>query len=423
MSCKININNLSKKDRENIDKDLIIKIEDKFNSFIKYIYPYEYDESNETIYLPFAYAYQKLNRTRPPRDLFSSISVKFEGELREEQKIIKKEAIDILNKTGSVCLALKTGGGKTAISINLAHSIKLRTLIIVNKIVLMNQWRDSIIKFCPSAKVGKLTTKSEPEFINENDFLIMNAINVPKMSRDFFQDIGLLIIDESHLIMAQTLFLSLQKIQPRYLIGLSATPYRPDGLDILLDIFFGSYKIVRKLWHKHIAYVINTKFKPKIEMTANGKLNWGVVLDSLSNNTERNELIIKIIKEHPDRVFLVVVKRVEQGEYLLKRLIEEGETTTSLIGSKQIFDKEARILVGTSSKVGIGFDHDKLDALLMATDIQEYFIQYLGRVFRTEEVRPIIFDIVDDHGILKKHFLTRRQVYLESGGEIKKLDM
>ena len=89
------------------------------------------------------------------------------------------------------------------------------------------------------------------------------------------------------------------------------------------------------------------------------------------------------------------------------------------MGSNQEFDKKARILIGTISKIGTGFDHPSLDALMLAADVEEYFIQFLGRCMRTKEVEPIVFDLVDNYTVLKKHFNTRRSVYQEHGGIIK----
>ena len=80
--------------------------------------------------------------------------------------------------------------------------------------------------------------------------------------------------------------------------------------------------------------------------------------------------------------------------------------------------KNARILIATFQKVGTGFSHEKLDMLILATDAEEYFIQYLGRVFRRPDVEPLVFDIVDKHPILRRHFLTRRSIYQEVGGTI-----
>ena len=308
----------------------------------------------------------------------------------------------------------------TICSIKLATILKFRILIVVNKVILTKQWKESILKFCPDARVNILTPKSQKE---DADFYIMNAQNIEKMGKKYFLDIGTVIVDEAHLIMAETLSRSLQFVYPRYLIGLTATPYRPDGLDILLLYYFGSYKILRKLWRKHTVYRVSTGFKPTIEKAVNGRVNWGVVLDSQANDVDRNELIISLLKYFSDRTFLVLVKRISQGEYLLKRLREEGEDCTSLLGSNQDFVKDSRILVGTSGKVGVGFDHAKLDALLLGSDVEEYFIQYLGRVFRTKDVEPIIVDLVDKYSILEKHFGTRRSIYQEHGGVVKHFNL
>lgn len=304
----------------------------------------------------------------------------------------------------------------TICAVHMAAGIGFRTLIIVNKIVLMKQWEESILKFCPKAVVHRVTAKSPKK---PGDFYIMNAQNVEKKGKDFFSDVGLVIVDEAHMIMAETLSRSLQHVYPRYLIGLTATPYRPDGLNILLQLYFGRHKIIRKLYRKHIVYKVDTGFIPKVERTLQGRVNWGSILDQQANCEARNELIINIIESHPDRNFLVLVKRISQGKYLIADLEKRGVSVTNLIGSNQEFESSARVLIGTCQKVGTGFDHPKLNTLILAADIQEYFIQYLGRIFRVKDSEPIVFDLVDSNGILRKHFATRQRVYREHGGVIK----
>jgi superfamily II DNA or RNA helicase len=422
MSCKIPIVSLTDDQKEKIDDELRIELE--VSSFAsgpfgsstpkKYIYPYEIVD--EDVFLPFYYAYNNINQKRPKRIKQAKINLDFIFNLREEQKEVKKEAIDILNKKGSVLLALACAFGKTFTSTYIACKIGLKTLVIVNKVVLMKQWKESILKTCPDAKIQLLTSKSP---LKDCDFYIINAINVPKLDPEYYKHIQTLIVDECHLIMAELLSKCMQHVFPRYLIGLSATPYRPDGLTKLLDLYFGQYKIIRELYRYHIVYKVNTGFKPKVELTKAGKVNWGSILDSQANDPDRNEMIIQIVKDHPDRAFLILVKRITQGEHLLQRLEEEGEYVDSLLGKNQEFNTKTRILVGTTSKVGVGFDWPKADALLLAADLQEYFIQYLGRVFRRKDMTPIIFDIVDDNRILKRHYTTRSKVYKKHGGEIK----
>jgi superfamily II DNA or RNA helicase len=419
MSIIVNIDNIPWEIRNKINSDLEIKIENKFSGVKpRFIYPFEIEENN--IILPFAYALTKGKIKRPTRESLLPAETSFEGVLRPEQKEVRKEAIKQLSISGSILLSMYCGFGKSATSMKIASDIGLKTLIIVNKIILIKQWEEGINIFCPKASVQKITTKSKQE---DCDFYIINAQNVEKMGRSFFSDIGTVIVDEAHLIMAETLSRCLQWVHPRYLIGLTATPYRVDGLNLLLDFYFGKYKIIRTLFREHIAYKVLTKFKPTVEKGINGRVNWSSVLESQANNIDRNELIIKILKHHKDRNFLVLTKRVSQGEYLVKRLIDEGEDVTSLFGSNQEYNVSSRILVGTNSKCGTGFDHAKMDALLLACDLEQYFVQYLGRVFRTKDVKPIIFDLVDDYSLLSKHFNTRQKIYRELGGEVRNFDI
>ena len=418
MSKTLNLNLISEEHKEQILKDLQIRIEGSsfsFNTSSRYIYPI--DIWNSIAYIPFAYGRNCPSGLIPPpgRKNYTEISCLFNGSLREEQKIVKKEAISHLNKFGSTIIAAFPGFGKSCTALYIATKIKLKTLIITHRIVLVKQWKNVINIFCPGASVQILTAKST---MKDCDFYIMNATNVPKHSSEFYKDIGFLMVDEIHCIMAEGLSKCMQRIVPRYVIGLSATPYREDGLNILLDLYFGKRKIYRKLHRKHIVYKMKTGFTPTVELANNGRINWGVVLDSQANDVKRNETIINIVKSFDKRVFLILCKRVSQGRYLVQRLTEEGEDVTSLIGNQQEFEQNSRILVGTSSKAGTGFDHPRLDALILASDIQAYFIQYLGRCMRTEDGVPIIFDLVDNNPILEKHFRVRRNTYIEHGGEI-----
>jgi superfamily II DNA or RNA helicase len=419
MSRQIHIDSVSEENREQMMEELQITIEGStfvYNSKPRYIYPL--DVEGEYGYLPFAYARTCVGGPfdRPDKNNFSTISCKFEGTLREEQIKIKKEAISQLNKYSSSLIAVYTGCGKTCMSIYIATKIKLKTMIITHRIVLINQWKQAINKFCPNAKIQVLTAKSE---MKESDFYIMNATNVTKHDREFYNDIGFVIVDEVHCIMAEGLSKCMQKLLPRYVMGLSATPYREDGLNILLDLYFGKNRIERKLFREHLVYKIQTSFKPTIELGNNGKINWSVILDSQAKDIERNEMIVRLVKFFPDRVFLILCKRIDQGHYLVKRFQEEKEDVTSLIGKQQQYEQKSRILVGTASKTGTGFDHPRLDALILASDIQSYFVQYLGRVFRRLDVIPIIFDIVDKNPILERHYKVRSATYMEHGGNIK----
>jgi superfamily II DNA or RNA helicase len=419
MSIVQKLHNISYENRVEMGNDLEIKIEGNKYSRGKITYFSAFSLKNDDIYLPFAYGVKKLKIGRPPRWSFIPKEVKFESVLYEDQQIVHKDALKYLSSTGSIMLSLYTGAGKTAISISLACSIKLPTLVLVHTINMISQWKDEILKFCPNAIVQMLDSTSELE---EADFYIMYGVNVTKKHTSFFSSIGCLIVDETHLLMAEKVSNLHKNICPRYLIGLSATPYRMDELNSLIPLYYGKNQISKQLYHEHLVYKVDSGFTPEFSVDMTGKIIWGTLLESQANDENRNTLIKDLIVKFKDRNFLVLVKRVSQGEWLVDQLTKAGEHVTSLIKDQQTFDKTARILIGTTQKISTGFSHSKLDTLLLGADVEQYFIQILGRVFRSKEVKPIIFDIVDKHRTLVKHFNTRKQVYTKAGGKIIKFD-
>ena len=195
----------------------------------------------------------------------------------------------------------------------------MKTLIIVHRLVLINQWKDSIQIVCNDAKIQVLSTKSK--FDDECNFFIMNAINVSKKEHGFFDKIGTLIVDEIHVMATDKLSQAFYYITPRYCIGLSATPYRPDGMDELLNVYFSNERIVRKLFRNHYVFRVESKFKPETKTGANGKLDWNSVLESQTGSIERNQIIIDIVTFFKDRNFLILSKRILQVNYLSQKII------------------------------------------------------------------------------------------------------
>lgn len=415
MSRTTSLSKLTKERRNEIAEDL--KIAQEISKYTRntdptYIYPYDVD--GDTVYLPFSY---DRSLPRAKRDHKTETKLVFEGELRPLQEDLQRQAVRQLNKSGSVVLSSYPGSGKTCTSISISCLIGLKTLVLIHRVVLIEQWKQSIHKFCPQAKVQILENGTELD--EKCDFYIMNPLNVPKNERSFYKPIKFLIVDECHLIMAEQMSQAMLYIRPRYVLGLSATPYRVDGLNKLLDLYFGEERIVKKLWHPHMVYTLYSEFTPEVEMAKNGKVNWNSLLNSQAYDEQRNEMIVHLVKFFPKQIFLILCKRVAQGKHLLKRLKEEKESVTSLMGSEQFSGHDSRILIGTTSKCGVGFDHPRLNSLILASDIEQYFVQFLGRIFRTQRSNPMIIDIIDNHPILKKHAQTRRSVYIEHGGIIR----
>jgi superfamily II DNA or RNA helicase len=344
----------------------------------------------------------------------------FTGTLRDEQKVVRNESMDALNQQQSVILSTHVGFGKSILAVYFAYKIQLKTLIIVNRLVLMQQWEGVLKQFIQDPKIQVIKPNKMIDL--DHDFFIVNAINLPKLG--YMPEIGLVLVDEVHLIVSKVLSTCFQYLTPQYLIGLSATPYRNDGMDILLDLHFGKIRIDRQLQRVHHVYRIPTKFTPTVEKQANGKVDWNHILNQQANDSTRNDLIVEIILTNAFH-FLVLCKRVEQIKLLERKLQAKGIQPECLYGDKQPSGAQPEtnqkyVMIGTTGKLGTGFDCPFLNALIVASDLEAYFIQYLGRVFRKQDTIPVVFDLVDDNAILKKHYKTREKTYVKHGGIIKK---
>jgi len=427
MSICLQSNDVSLELEDKILKEVFVKkIEGGFNKFSrqkpkeKIIQPIRLNDSKDKVYIPFDWSLKNINNAkRPPRSEYQQINVTFNTTLRSTQKDIKDECISALNKHGSILISLYPGAGKTCLSIYLASKIGLKTLIICHRIILIEQWIKAIERFIDNPKIGfvkpSLSAKKMEQAKN-SDFLIVNAQNIKTLGEEFFKDVGLVVIDEIHCILAESLSECLGYLSPRYIIGLSATPHRGDGLDKLLDFYFGDgNKIIRELHHPHIVYKIDTG----IEYEEDTKTEWSAMISSQCLHEKRNDLIVDIALHFKDRNFLILCKRVDQAKYIFSKLEEEKENVSIIVEDNNEFDPESRIIVASCQKCGVGFSHDILDSLILGSDIEEYFIQYLARVMRTEQVKPIVFDLVDNNKSLKRHFSERKKVYQKAGGEIK----
>lgn len=307
----------------------------------------------------------------------------------------------------------------TATSINIATKIKLKTLVIVNRLTLIDQWVDSITKFCPEATVCIVKPNKDKIFPKgDYDFYIMNAINVSKFERESYNHVGYCIVDELHMIMSEVLSRSLWKLCPKYLLGLSATPYRVDGLDGMIDVYFGKERISQDIKRECKVFKVFTNFTPPTTYNRFGKLDWNAIINSQCLDEMRNTLIIDIVVKYPDRFFLLLTKRIEQGNILSKMLTDLNIDHDCLFGSSKYVKTDKHILVGTIGKCGTGFDNPKLNTLVLCCDVVNYYIQILGRVMRGQDTDAWVFDLVDNNNTMVKHFKERCKTYKKNKFQI-----
>ena len=173
-----------------------------------------YRESPNKIYIPRFFGietYGQPEESRIPDG--ESINIDFNGVLRDyQQKVVDTYVQTVGADGGGGLLELPCGFGKTIIALNIIGTLKLKTLVIVHKSFLMNQWVERIADFLPSARVGKIQGKIVD--IENKDIVIgmLQSLSMKAYPSSLFDCFGLTIVDECQHISSEVFSRSLQLI-------------------------------------------------------------------------------------------------------------------------------------------------------------------------------------------------------------------
>jgi len=377
-----------------------------------------FDIYDAMIHLPFAFARDVVNDIIH-RPLIPTEDIHFTGELRKNQSSVYNYVVDKLNTDGAAIISAYPGFGKTITTISIASNFKVKTLIVVNRIMIIDQWLAAINEFS-SAKATII--KPTDEHLDPNfNFYIVNSINIGKKGPLFWKDIKLLIVDELHQIITKKIIVGLLKINPDAVLGLSATPYRNDEYHKAIKWFFGKNLIGKELNQAHTYRIVYTNYIPQNIQYGFKGLDWGKILEDQAADESRNNCIVTecLTEVSKFKTVLVLVKRVNHAN-ILDNMIKQRNPdikVATLVRSDRVFDKQCQILIGTTSKIGVGFDHAAINCLIVAADIKNYFIQFLGRCMRNPDIIPSVVDFYDNFNILKNHLSERIKEYKNHGGK------
>ncbi|MGJ0299542.1 TOTE conflict system archaeo-eukaryotic primase domain-containing protein [Aliarcobacter cryaerophilus] len=330
--------------------------------------------------------------------------------LRAEQEDAIKE---ILKYDSSICVA-PPGFGKTLIGAKIFEQRAAKTLIIVNKNMLLDQWISRFVDYFGYKKsdIGFLG-KSQNRLNGNIDIATMQSLNnIPELVENYTQ----LIVDECHHIPAFTFEQIVKNFKGKYILGLSATPNRKDELDPILYQQLGniSYEYKKPKTHTNRLLVIKTEFTSSAD-------NYAAIINELVSNEDRNRQIVKTIKENIDRKILLLSDRIEHLNLLENILKEEKIDFVSVHGSQNKKEqvenmqkvKTSSLILATSSFFGEGIDFPHLNTIIFATPISFYgrLIQYLGRIGRGNQ-ECLAIDFLDSkNAMLNSTYKKRLEGY------------
>ena len=316
----------------------------------------------------------------------------------------------------------------TVMALNIISQVKKKTLILVHKEFLMNQWIERIEEFMPSARVGKI---QGPIFDVEGKDIVIGMIQTMH-SRDFpisaFDSFGMTVIDEVHRIGSEEFSKTLFKVVTPYMLGISATVERKDRLTKILYMFIGNKIYSEERTDDDVVQVRGITFKTRdsafneTEYDFRGSPKYSTMITKLCQFGPRSDFIVRVLsdllQENPHKQIMVLAHNRELLTFLFDAIRHKISSEDNMVGyyvggmkEKDLKITEGRkIVLATYAMAAEALDIKTLSTLVMATpktDIE----QSVGRILRAKGQNPIVVDILDTHEYLRRQWNTRKTFY------------
>lgn len=396
-----------------------------------------YKESPNQYRIPKFYGIEYLGI--PSRSYYKPINIEipFNGNLNKKtlQDVATQKTLERLTKYGEFggggILSLPTGYGKTTCALYIASKLGVKTLIIVHKEFLMNQWIERIKQFLNTAKIGTLRQNNIDVQYKDIVVGMLQSIAMKTYDPSIFSNFGLTIIDETHHICSKVFSKALLNVNTKYTLGLSATPERKDGLTHVLYKFIGDicFSVERKqekcVTVKKIICSVGHLFPNGLPMNVFDKISNVDIISTLVEYDERNELIktecIKLVSIQ--RNIMILSERrnhcIRLQEIINNHYGHEicGLYMGQMKQSELEESEKKQVIIATYSLAHEGLDIPKLDSLILATSKGDV-IQAVGRILRETPGKthdPYVIDIVDNIAPMLNQYRKRTLFYKKSG--------
>ena len=361
-----------------------------------------------------------INDLRKVPNIYGKYTISSEFKLRDYQE-------DILNKISSRSIIMAaTGAGKTIIMAGIIEKYNVKNVVMLAPSVsLAIQNSKEISKFlgvevgvyCGTIKNPKDITVCTPE--SAPDFLLNKA--------------DMLLVDEVHCIAADTMFECTKKCNAYYRFGCSASPWRDDGKDLLIEAAINIRK--SNLYINASSLILKKQLVPceinfiDIKKIYNNNGDYHELYNNaIVNNEYRNGIIRNKAIDHVlmGESVLILFKNIAHGEKIYnlisqaigKERVALVDGSTEIEEREKIFDKvrngEIRVLIG-STIADTGLSISNLSTLILAgggkSSIKAF--QRIGRVLRLSpgKTKATVYDFTDFTPILKKHSDMRKELY------------
>ncbi len=395
-----------------------------------------YRESVQKYYLPRYFGEEHFGAAKEMKLAEGdNISVAFNGELREHQWGPVNSYLDKVRATttgGGGLLDLPCAFGKTSLSLYILSQLKKKTLVLVHKEFLFNQWIERIQQFLPGARIGKI--QGPVIDIEDKDIVLgmIQSLSMKEYPPSVFESFGFTIIDEVHHISSEVFSNTLFKLVTKYMLGLSATMNRKDGTSKIFKMFLGEvvFKENRKQDHpvvvRAVEYKIDDEEFNEIVYDFRGNPQFSTMITKLCNYNRRSEFILQVLgdmlRENPNQQVMILAHNKSLLKYLYDAIVARNIASVGYYvgGMKEAALKESeskKVIIATYSMAAEGLDIKTLTTLIMATpktDIE----QSVGRILRERHGTPVVVDVIDKHDLFQKQWAKRKTFYRKQNYKI-----
>lgn len=364
------------------------------------------------------------------------IQANFVGILRPDQE----QAVSAMLQHDAGVLCAPTAFGKTVTAAAIIARRGVNTLVLVHRTELLKQWQERLQTFLgldTKAAKGVVGTigggRAKPT--GQIDIAVMQSLSRQGEVNALVENYGQVIVDECHHVGATSFDAILKRTRAKYVLGLTATPIRRDGLQPVIFMQCGPIRhtAARPASAPHDLEVVPRSRFARIDLPAAAGIQ--DVFRHLANDLARTDAIATEVTAayEQGRKVLVLTERTEHLDAILvalktqvpKPFVLQGRMSkkqrAALITELDALAPEApRILLATGKLVGEGFDHPPLDTLVLAMPIswKGTLQQYAGRLHREHACKTDvrIIDFVDTgHPALLRMWDKRQRGYRVMG--------
>lgn len=406
---------------------------------------YWYEKHGNDYILPFG-CFKDIYKLYPIKEDYSLkclnpniIYYKSNIKLFDYQEKAKNEAL----KSKNGVIVMPAGSGKTQTALQLISELGLKTLWITHTYDLLNQSFDRAKSNLEDVGLGKIAA-GKIDIGTHITFATVQTLVKLDLSQ-FKNEWDCIVVDEGHRICGTPAQLGMfykviNALSCRYKYALTATPFRNiKGTEKALFSLIGPIicevpkEVVSERTIKAEIQPIYTDFKiPRDAKKTDGTIDYSKLTTFLSEDEDRNEIILDILKECKNNYTLVLGDRLTQLSYLQKKIgygVKIDGTMTSKKKKAQreqyiqdMRDGKENLLFATYGLAKEGLDIPRLDRLILASPHRDKatIIQSVGRVERKFEGKktPLVYDIVDNTQFHNNMFKSRKTIYRKNGNKI-----